>query len=214
MTTKLQKLIEAVDTAGGRFAHIHGYIDKKGTRSKIIELRVGASYGYQLQQAIARAEMLNEVAMSEKYGISVTEVQQAIAAKLASWNNSLEGTQKKKADYTTKLGTTKSGIGVIKSDKHDTSIIVSGYKLWVQYDQDTLPANDGADGLKRFKNHLNGYVAYRNYTLNPFGAVVNAPDTGIGPVQYGPNFEKVSIQGLTLEPSDIFSMLEELRAAA
>ncbi len=214
MTTKLQKLIEAVDTAGGRFAHIHGYIDKRGIRSKIIELRVGASYGYQLQQAIARAEMLNEVAMSEKYGISVTEVQQAIAAKLASWNRSIEGTQKKKADYTTKLGTTKSGIGVIKSDKNDTSIIVSGYKLWVQYDQDTLPANDGADGLKRFKNHLNGYVAYRNYTLNPFGAAVNAPDTGIGPVQYGPNFEKVSIQGLTLEPSDIFSMLEELRAAA
>ena len=140
--------------------------------------------------------MLNEIAMSEKYGINITEVQQAIAAKLASWNSSLEGTQKKKADYTTKLGTTKSGIGVIKSDKHDTSIIVSGYKLWVQYDQDTLPASDGADGLKRFKNHLNGYVAYRNYTLTP------------------ENFEKVSIQGLTLEPSDIFSMLEELRATA
>ena len=214
MTTKLQNLIEAVDTAGGRFAHIHGYIDKKGIRSKIVEMRVGATYGYQLQQAIARAEMLNEVAMSEKYGINITEVQQAIAAKLESWNRSLEGTQKKRADYTTKLGTTKSGVGVIKLDQHQTSIIVSGYKLWVQYDRDTLPANDGADGLKRFKNHLNGYVAYRNYTLNPFGAVVNAPDTGIGPVQYGPNFDKVSIQGLTLEPSDVFSMLEELRAAA
>jgi hypothetical protein len=195
MTTKLQNLIDAVDTAGGRFAHIHGYIDKKGTRSKIIELRVGASYGYQLQQAIARAEMLNEVAMSEKYGISVTEVQQAIAAKLASWNSSLEGTQKKKADYTTKLGTTKSGIGVIKCNKDQTSIIISGYKLWVQYDKETLPANDGADGLKRFKRHLDGYVAYRNYTLTP------------------ENFEKVSIQGLTLYPSDIFSMLEEIRAA-
>ena len=214
MTTKLQNLIEAVDTAGGRFAHIHGYIDKKGIRSKIVEMRVGATYGYQLQQAIARAEMLNEVAMSEKYGINITEVQQAIAAKLESWNRSLEGTQKKRADYTTKLGTTKSGVGVIKLDQHQTSIIVSGYKLWVQYDRDTLPVNDGADGLKRFKNHLNGYVAYRNYTLNPFGAVVNAPDTGIGPVQYGPNFDKVSIQGLTLEPSDVFSMLEELRAAA
>ena len=214
MTTKLQNLIEAVDTAGGRFAHIHGYIDKKGIRSKIVEMRVGATYGYQLQQAIARAEMLNEVAMSEKYGINITEVQQAIAAKLESWNRSLEGTQKKRADYTTKLGTTKSGVGVIKLDQHQTSIIVSGYKLWVQYDRDTLPANDGVDGLKRFKNHLNGYVAYRNYTLNPFGAVVNAPDTGIGPVQYGPNFDKVSIQGLTLEPSDVFSMLEELRAAA
>ena len=177
-------------------------------------MRVGATYGYQLQQAIARAEMLNEVAMSEKYGINITEVQQAIAAKLESWNRSLEGTQKKRADYTTKLGTTKSGVGVIKLDQHQTSIIVSGYKLWVQYDRDTLPANDGVDGLKRFKNHLNGYVAYRNYTLNPFGAVVNAPDTGIGPVQYGPNFDKVSIQGLTLEPSDVFSMLEELRAAA
>jgi len=152
--------------------------------------------------------------MSEKYGISVIGVQQAIAAKLASWNSSLEGTQKKKADHTTKLGTTKSGIGVIKSDKHDTSIIIAGYKLWAQYDRDTLPSNDDVDGLKRFKKHLNGYVAYRNYTLNPFGAVVNAPDTGIGPVQYGPNFDKVSIQGLTLYPSDIFSMLEELRAAA
>jgi hypothetical protein len=28
------------------------------------------------------------------------------------------------------------------------------------------------------------------------------------------NFEKVSIQGLTLYPSDVFSMLEELRAVA
>ena len=214
MTNKTKQVTDAVDTAHGRFAHIHGYIDKKGTRSKIIELRVGASYGYQLKQAIARAEMLNEVAMSEKYGINITEVQKAIAAKLTSWNSSLEGTQKKRANYTTTLGATKSGIGVIKLDKHKTSIIISGYKLWAQYDRDTLPANDDADGLKRFKNHLNGYVAYRNYTLNPFGAVVNAPDTGIGPVQYGPNFEKVSIQGLTLEPSDIFSMLEELRAAA
>ena len=214
MTTKLQKLIDAVDTAGGRFAHIHGYIDKKGIRSKIVEMRVGASYGYQLEQAIARADMINEQAMAQKYAISIIEVQQEIAAKLASWNRSLEGTQKKRADYTTKLGTTKSGIGVIKSNKDQTSIIVSGYKLWVQYDQDTLPVNDSADGLKRFKRHLDGYVAYRNYTLNPFGAVVNAPDTGIGPMQYGPNFEKVSIQGLSLEPSDVFSMLEELRIAA
>lgn len=214
MNNKTKQLTNSVDNAHGRFAHIHGYIDKKGTRSKIVEMRVGATYGYQLQQAIARAEMLNEVAMSEKYGINITEVQQAIAAKLASWNRSLEGTQKKRANYTTTLGATKSGIGVVKLDKHQTSIIISGYKLWVKYDQDTLPVNDSADGHKRFKRHLDGYVAYRNYTLNPFGAVVNAPDTGIGPVQYGPNFEKVSIQGLTLKPSDIFSMLEELRAAA
>ena len=214
MNTKLQNLIDAVDTAGGRFAHIHGYIDKKGILSKIVEMRVGATYGYQLQQAIARAEMLNEIAMSNKYKIGIVLVQNEIAAKLASWNRSLEGTQKKRADYTTKLGTTKSGIGVIKSNKDQTSIIVSGYKLWVQYDRDTLPVNDSADGHKRFKRHLDSYVAYRNYTLNPFGAAVNTPDTGIGPVQYGPNFEKVSIQGLTLEPSDIFSMLEELRIAA
>jgi hypothetical protein len=138
MTTKLQDLINAVDTAGGRFAHIHGYVDKKGTRSKIVELRVGASHGYQLEQAIAKAEMLNEIAMANKYKISIIEVQQEIAAKLASWNSSLEGTQKKKADYTTKLGTTKSGIGVIKCNKDQTSIIISGYKLWVQYDQETL----------------------------------------------------------------------------
>jgi hypothetical protein len=196
MTTKLQDLINAVDTAGGRFAHIHGYIDKKGTRSKIVELRVGASHGYQLEQAIAKAEMLNEIAMANKYKISIIEVQQEIAAKLASWNSSLEGTQKKKADYTTKLGTTKSGIGVIKCNKDQTSIIISGYKLWVQYDQETLPVNDSADGLKRFKRHLDGFVAYRNYTLTP------------------DNFEKVSIQGLTLYPSDVFSMLEELRAVA
>ena len=196
MTTKLQDLINAVDTAGGRFAHIHGYVDKKGTRSKIVELRVGASHGYQLEQAIAKAEMLNEIAMANKYKISIIEVQQEIAAKLASWNSSLEGTQKKKADYTTKLGTTKSGIGVIKCNKDKTSIILSGYKLWVQYDQDTLPVNDSADGLKRFKRHLDGFVAYRNYTLTP------------------DNFEKVSIQGLTLEPSDVFSMLEELREVA
>jgi hypothetical protein len=196
MTTKLQDLINAVDTAGGRFAHIHGYVDKKGTRSKIVELRVGASHGYQLEQAIAKAEMLNEIAMANKYKISIIEVQQEIAAKLASWNSSLEGTQKKKADYTTKLGTTKSGIGVIKCNKDQTSIIISGYKLWVQYDQETLPVNDSADGLKRFKRHLDGFVAYRNYTLTP------------------DNFEKVSIQGLTLYPSDVFSMLEELRAVA
>jgi hypothetical protein len=214
MTTKLKQLIDASNTAGGRFAHIHGYIDKKGTRSKIVEMRVGASYGYQLQQAITRADMLNEIAMSNKYKIGTVIVQNEIAAKLASWNRSLEGTQKKRADYTTKLGTTKSGIGVIKSDKNDTSIIISGYKLWVKYDEETLPVNDSADGHKRLKRHLDSYVAYRNYTLNPFGAVVNAPDTGIGPVQYGPNFEKVSIQGLTLKPSDIFSMLEELRTAA
>ena len=108
MTNKTKQVTDAVDTAGGRFAHIHGYIDKKGRRSKIVEMRVGATHGYQLQQAIARAEMLNEVAMSEKYGINVTEVQKAIAAKLASWNRSLEGTQKKRANYTTTLGATKS----------------------------------------------------------------------------------------------------------
>ena len=152
--------------------------------------------------------------MSNKYKINTMIIQNEIAAKLASWNRSLEGTQKKRADHTTTLGATKTGIGVVKLDKHQTSIIISGYKLWVKYDQETLPVNDSADGRKRFKRHLDSYVAYRNYTLNPFGAVVNAPDTGIGPVQYGPNFEKVSIQGLTLKPSDIFSMLEELRAAA
>jgi hypothetical protein len=196
MTTKLKQLTDSVSTAGGRFAHIHGYIDKKGIRSKIIEMRVGASYGYQLQQAIARAEMLNEIAMARKYAISIIEVQQEIAARLASWNRSLEGTQKKRADYTTKLGTTKSGIGVIKCNKDQTSIIISGYKLWAQYDKETLPVNDSAEGLKRFKKHIDGYVAYRNYTLTP------------------DNFEKVSIQGLTLYPSDVFSMLEELRAVA
>lgn len=214
MTTKTKQLTNSVDNAHGRFAHIHGYIDKTGKRSKIVEMRIGASHGYQLQQAIARAEMLNEIAMSNKYQIGTVIVQNEIAAKLASWNRSLEGTQKKRADHTTTLGATKSGIGVIKLDKHQTSIIISGYKLWVKYDEATLPVNDSADGHKRFKRHLDSYVAYRNYTLNPFGAVVNAPDTGIGPVQYGPNFEKVSIQGLTLKPSDIFSMLEELRAAA
>jgi hypothetical protein len=140
--------------------------------------------------------MLNEIAMARKYAISIIEVQQEIAARLASWNRSLEGTQKKRADYTTKLGTTKSGIGVIKCNKDQTSIIISGYKLWAQYDKETLPVNDSAEGLERFKRHIYGFVAYRNYTLTP------------------DNFEKVSIQGLTLEPSDIFSMLEELRAVA
>jgi len=214
MTTKTKQLTNSVDNAHGRFAHIHGYIDKTGKRSKIVEIRVGASHGYQLEQAIARADMLNEEAMAEKYGINITEAQKAIARKMESWNRSLEGTQKKRADHTTTLGATKTGIGVVKLDKHQTSIIISGYKLWVKYDEETLPVNDSADGHKRFKRHLDSYVAYRNYTLNPFGAAVNAPDTGIGPVQYGPNFEKVSIQGLTLNPLDIFSMLEELRTAA
>ena len=213
MTTKLKQLTEASDTATGRFAHIHNYIATSGILSIIVELRVGCTYNYQLEQAIVRADMINEQAMSEKYGIDIVEVQQAIKKQVDSWNKSLRREHKPKTDYSTTLGTTKRGIAVVKSGKDNASIKVCGYKLYARYDENTLSKSKEVDGLKRFTKHLQSFVAYRPYTLSPFTAI-NKPTEGIGPVQYGPNFEKVSIQGLTLYPSDVFSMLEELRSVA
>ena len=196
MNSKLQKLIAAVDTSGGRFAHIHGYTAKSGIVSTIVELRVGATYAFQLQQAITKSDLLNEKAISEKYGIDIVDVQQCIRAKVDSWNKSLEGTHKKKADYTTTLGSTSRGIAVVKAGKDNESIIITGYKLFVRYDESTLPESKPIDGVKRFKKYLDSFVAFRPYTLRP------------------DNFEKVSIQGMTITPEDVFSMLEELRATA
>ena len=85
---------------------------------------------------------------------------------------------------------------MVKAGNDNESIIITGYKLFVRYDESTLPESKPIDGVKRFKKYLDSFVAARMYTLRP------------------DNFEKVSIQGMTITPEDVFSMLEELRATA
>ena len=199
MPRTIQELIKAADVSAGKFSQLHGYIDKKGIKSDVV-LRLGATYRFHLSSALVKLDQVDEISLQDRCNATRSEVLQAINEQGASWQDSLDGQQPPRKDNSIPFGHTKRGVRVLSIGKDGDSIILHGYKVAVQYDETTLPPKSerkvSKNPVVRVKNHLRRFIQRRDYTLR------------------ADNFDRLALQGLTVTPADIVSMLNEYRQTA
>ena len=217
MTMTLNQFNAAILKSGGKFAGLHHYTCSKGFKSDVT-LRLGQSYGSQLQAALEESEeamtiedefgdrIIDQHVRSvwcKKHRATVEEFDAAFLEKRQSWKASLEGNQPRRNRSTVPLAETLGKVEVAQINKDGTGINIrctvrmtsrKGYEEHNATVEQTSKKIEPKSGKARVKAALQRkFMNIKTFTLN------------------AESFKRFDMCGLTIMPEHISPMLNEWR---